>query len=120
MKKTILFISALVFIAICAMALRPVPTPTEETALKVTGKVSHIWEGPSYDVGFRLKGIDDFFYINRGLQYEFTLAELKDLINKEITIKYPKHWSLLDPTNSSHHISQVVVDGKIIYNEIEG
>ena len=120
MKRTIFIVFVLLFITFCALILRPVLTPTEETALNVTGQVSNIWEGPSYDVVIKLSGIDDVYYINRGLEHEFTLNELQELVNEEITIKYPKHWTPLDPTSSTHHISQLIVDGKIIYNEMEG
>jgi hypothetical protein len=122
MKKTHLTIAAAIglFVLLAAFTLRPVPTPAEKDCLVVCGTVTNIYEGGVKDVVFTLDGHKGNYYINRGLEHGLDLATLKkQLEGKAITIKYPDHWSLLDPGNSIRHISKVEYAGRTVYSEID-
>lgn len=108
------------FVALAIAILRPVPTPEENDCLIVKGTVIDLYEAGTKDVCFKLQGEDRVFYVNRGLERGLDLEKLKlELINKEITIKYPKHWTPLDPFNSIRHISKIESVGQTIFSEID-
>jgi hypothetical protein len=120
MKKTHLTIAAAIglFVLLAAFTLRPVPTVTEKECLVIKGTVTNIYEGGVKDVVFVLKGQKETYYINRGIEQGLDLNALKkQLEGKEITIKYPDHWSLLNPNGRLRHIGKVEFEGKTIYNE---
>lgn len=123
MKKNILATAAAVvmFVTLAAFTLRPVPVPEDEKeCLSVTGTVSNIFEGGVKDVVIMLKDNPKTYYINRGLENGLDLEALrKELEGKEITIKYPDYWSLLDPGKKLLQISKIEHDGKTVYNEIQ-
>ena len=122
MKKVHLTImaAAILFVLLTAFILRPVPTPAEKDCFVVKGTVAHIYEGGVKDVVFVLNGQKQYFYINRGLEQGLNLAVLKkQLHGKEIIIKYPDYWSLLDPGKSIRHISKVEYAGKTVFSEID-
>ena len=122
MKKHYIYV-ALVFIllAFAAMTLRPVIVPKDaKDCLVAQGKVVKVFEGGVKDVAFRLEGDKTMYYINRGLEHGLNLEELqKELIGNNVIIRYPKHWTLLDPKNRIKHLSILEYNGKEIYNEIE-
>jgi hypothetical protein len=110
----------LLFLALAVAILGPVPIPEEKDCLIVKGTVVDLYEAGTKDVVFKLKGDDRIFYVNRGLENGLDLKKLKsELINKEITIKYPKHWTPLDPFNSVRHISKIESGGQTIFSEID-
>ena len=39
---------------------------------------------------------------------------------KEITIKYPHHWTPLDPNNKIKHLSKLYFEDEVIFSEVEG
>jgi len=117
-KHYLLLGVALLFIA-AGYALRPVPTPNEKDCLVFTGVVEEINEGGYKDVLFKLKGVKREYYINRGLDYGLTLDDLrKNLIGKEVTIKYPDYTPLL-ASESIRHLSKLEYNGITIYSEIK-
>jgi hypothetical protein len=100
------------------MALRPVPLPNEKDCLIATGNVIAINEQGTNDIVFTLSGNDKTFYINRGLERGLSLEILRtELLNREITIKYPEYWTPLG--NSSKHISKLESSGRTIFTEID-
>lgn len=108
-----------VFIILAAMTLKPVPMVSEKECLSQVGIVSEVFEGGTLDVVIRLKDNDERFYINRGLERGLDLVTIKsDLIGHEVTLKYPDHWTPLDPFNRTHHLSKVVLGDKVIFTEI--
>ena len=109
------------FVTLAAFTLRPVPVPEDEKeCLSVTGIVSNIFEGGVKDVVITLKDNPKTYYINRGLESGLDLADLrKALEGKEVTIKYPDYWSLLDPGKKLLQISKIEHDGETVYSEIE-
>ena len=113
-------LTALAFLGLAILIVRPVPIPKEEDCQSLKGTVTGIYEAGVKDVVFKLQGEDKEFYINRGLETGLELEKLRaDLINKEIRILYPKYWTPLDPLNSFRHISKLEYQGKIIYSEID-
>ncbi|MCR5860805.1 hypothetical protein LRS05_00960 [Flavobacterium sp. J372] len=120
-KPILLGISALAVVGIVLLAFSTVPTPDDESeCLVVRGIVSNIYEGGVKDAVFSIKGEKRLFYINRGLENGLSLTKLKnDLEGKEVTIKYPDYWALLDADGSIKHITQLEHNGQIIYTEIQ-
>lgn len=122
MKKHHIYV-ALIFIllALAAMTLRPVIVPKHASeCLVAEGKVVKVFEGGVNDVAFRLEGDKTMYYINRGLEHGLNLEELqKELIGNNVIIRYPKHWTLLDPNDKVKHLSILEYNGREIYNEIE-
>ena len=111
------------FIAVAMLVLgilvfRTVPIPNEEDCAVVKGMVVDITEGGTKDIVFRIAGLNRIFYVNRGLERGLDLDELRaQLLNKEITIKYPRYWTPLG--NSSKHISKIEFSGRTIFTEID-
>ena len=79
-------------------------------------KVVKITEGGVKDLVLH-EANGDFYYINRGLESGFTMEGAKEVIlNKTVTLHLYKFWFGVE----SEHISQLEVDGKIIYSEFGG
>lgn len=109
-----------VLVGLGVLIFRPVPIPDEEDCLRVTGRVTDIFEGGVKDVVFNLQGVNRTFYVNRGLERGLDLSRLKaELIDREIVIMYPEYWTPLDPGNSVRHISKIEFDGRTIFTEID-
>ena len=121
MKKTHLAIAAAIglFVLSAVFILRPVPTPLEKDCITIKGTVTHIYEGGVKDVVFVLDGRKETYYINRGLEQLNLAALKKELEGKEITIKYPDYWSLLDPGKSLRHISKIEYMEATVFSEID-
>lgn len=120
MKYIFIILGILLFI-LATLTLRPVHIPKDaKDCLVAKGKVTKVFEGGVKDVAFRLEGDKTMYYINRGLEQGLVLEELQDmLIGNYVTIRYPKHWTLLDPNNRTKHLSILEYNGKELYNEID-
>ncbi len=120
-KKYIYILLGFFLFTLAAMTLRPVIIPKDaKECLVAEGKVIKIFEGGVKDVAFRLEGDKTLYYINRGLEQGLNLEELRqELIGNNVTIKYPKHWTLLDPNNTIKHLSILEYNGREIFNEID-
>ncbi len=122
MKKEYVYVFSIILLFVLAgMTLRPVNIPNDaKDCLVAEGKVIKIFEGGTKDVAFRLEGDKTLYYINRGLEQGLNLEELQnELIGNNVIIRYPKHWTLLDPNNTIKHLSILEYNGKEIYNEIK-
>jgi len=122
MKRKHLYITLVIlFFALAFATLRPVNIPSDASeCLVAEGRVIKVFEGGVNDVAFRLEGDETMYYINRGLEQGLILEDLQqELTGNNITIRYPKHWTLLDPNNKIKHLSILEYNGKDIYNEIE-
>lgn len=107
------------FFGMAFFTFKPVPIPDEGDCLIAKGVVAQIQESGTNDISIRLKGNDRIFYINRGLEREIDLKELRAaLIDKEILIKYPSYWTPLDPGDKIRHISKVELSGHTIFTEL--
>ena len=120
MKKTYLIILAgLIFIATVTLSLRPVTVAAEQDCQSLTGTVTEIYEGGIRDVVFKLQGKKQTYYINRGLARGLVLNDLQNrLIGREIVIKYPEHWTLLDPNRTVVHVSKIEHGSQILFSEL--
>lgn len=122
MKKEHIFLMlGFLLLILGFMTLRPVHIPRNvNECLVAKGKVVRIYEGGIKDVAFRLEGNKTTYYINRGLEQGLDLTKLqKELLGNNVTIRYPKHWTLLDPDNKIKHLSVLEYNGNEIYNEID-
>jgi len=122
MKKEYIFIFLGFFLfALAAMTLRPVTVPKDaKDCLVAKGKVIRVYEGGVKDVVFKLEGDKTTYYINRGLEQGLDLEELQqELVGNIVTIRYPIHWTILNPNNTSKHLSVLEYKGKEIFNEID-
>lgn len=112
------FLFGLPLFVIGVLILRPVPIVTESECEAVTGVVANVYEGSRFDVCFRLKDSDKLYYINRGLEQGLELDELRrDLVGREITLKYPRYWTPLDPVNATRHISKLEFGERVLFDE---
>ena len=120
MKKISIYLLVLFLILFFILALRPVPSLPELECEVTTGIVTDLFEGGEKDIVFRLRGDKRAFYINRGIEKGLILSDLQDrLSGKEVTFKYPKYWSPLDPASRAVHLSKVEFDGITIYAEFD-
>lgn len=87
------------------------PEPKDCIVKEIT--VDSIYESTDFDITFK-EASGDFYYINRGLEQGLILTELKEkLINKKVTLHLYKFWF----GSTSNHISQLEVDGEIVFSE---
>ncbi|MBK8484255.1 MAG: hypothetical protein IPO86_10170 [Saprospiraceae bacterium] len=109
----------IILIGLGILTFKPIPIASEHTYLISKGIVVDIYEGGHKDAVFKLKGQNKIFYINRGLLRGLDLLNIKnELINKEITIKYPRYWTPLDPLGFVKQVSKIETGGKTIFNEM--
>ena len=115
-----IFIVGVLCFALVVMLFRPVPILPENKLMVVKGKVIQIYEGGVNDINFKLKGRKEIFYINRGLERGLRLLELRaQLMNKNITIIYPDHWSLLNFNKGIIHIIKIEHEGRTFFTEVK-
>ena len=119
MLKWFLGLVLVLTISVGFLILRPVPIPAEKDCLSFSGVVVNIYEGGVHDIVFRFRDNPKLYYINRGLERGLRLDSLSNLLQKEITIKYPKYWTPLDPGNASRHISKIEFEGRTIFSELK-
>ena len=121
MKKVLYFFGGILLV-LFLMIFRPVQIPSDEKDLNsISGTVEYIFEGGTKDATFRLTEYQGkMFYINRGLENGLNLEDLKvNLIGKKVTLKYPSHWTPLDPMNTIKHVSILEHDGEVLYSELD-
>ncbi len=118
MKKKATYLFLLLLVVFLILALRPIDTSKENSEI-VIGTVTAVSEGGANDLVFELKNDNISYYINRGLENGFTVAQAKkDFIGKKVVLNYAKNWTPLAPFGtSSKHITYLTIDGKIKYTE---
>lgn len=88
--------------------------PEDCEVIKVT--INKISEGSDYDIKFH-DGKGKFYYINRGLEQGLNLEDLNTkVLNKTVTLHLAK---VLAGASTSNHISQLAIDGEILFTEFE-
>lgn len=118
MKRYITWFFAVLALVLIALIFRPVPIVKESECLVATGIVEKIAENGVKDVGIQLVGEDRSFYINRGLERGLELASLQEqLIGQEVTLKYPRYWTPLDPADKHKHVSVLEFKSKRLFDE---
>ena len=118
-KRYLILVVVGIFLTMGAGIFRPVPKPPEDELLITEGKIEKIFEGGIKDIVFQLEGSERQFYINRGIDQGLDIKSMRnELIGKEVTIKYPDYWTILDPNKKIRHISKIEVEGDIIFSEM--
>jgi len=120
MKRRQLFMAgALTLLILLAFTLfRPVPKCEGNRCESFTGTVQKIFEGGENDILFGFYETERLFYINRGLEQGLELDQLKhDLIDKEVTVKYPRYWTPLDPKGSRVHMTFLAFGDEVLFEE---
>jgi hypothetical protein len=106
----------LVIISVLVLQSCIINNPDPDDCVTKEIEVVEITEGGVKDLVFHEKN-GDFYYINRGLENGFTLQAAEEaVLNKTITLHLYKFWFGVE----SEHISQLEVDGKILYSEFGG
>ena len=92
---------------------------SQENSIEISGTVKSIYEDGVKDVVFELENHKISYYINRGFENGFELAQAKkDFEGKKITLFYAKSWTPLAPFGTTcKHITRLSVNDSIIYNE---
>ena len=121
--KNIIKYSFITLVSLCfivaILIFRPVPIVTEDKAISITGIVSEIYSNKGNDIIFIVENTEQKFYINRGLENNLELEDLKNkLIGQAVTMKYPKYWTPLDWNNSIRHISKLEFRDQVLFNEL--
>ena len=108
------------FLLLAVLIFRPVPVPNSvDKCLVFEGEVQAIYEAGVKDALFVFRDSDRRFYINRGLEYGLDLEDLREnLTGRRVTVYYPKYWTPLDPSNNIKHLSQLNLEGEVIWTEI--
>lgn len=108
--KVIVSIIAVLLLQSCI-----INNPDPEDCVVREIKVVSVSEGGVNDVVFHEPN-GDFYYINRGLENSLTLEGVENaVLNKTVTLHLYKFWFGVE----SEHISQLEVDGKVMYSEFE-
>jgi len=115
MKKG--FILASLFICFGVLSFRPVPAHVpEDQLLTHTGIVKHLSVAGTHDVLIAFENSPITFYVNRALEKGIVFDAIQEeLIGNAVTVKYPKHWSLLDPKGQHKSTSIIEVSGQRIF-----
>ena len=116
MKRKILIIIStfigclfLFVISFLIFEYKNVEIPESECEI-IEGIVTGIGEGGVKDVKFTLAGTKNCFYINRGLENQFNLADLeRQILGKKVTIFYSNHTNILSGKNPSRHIRKLKI-----------
>ena len=99
-------------VLIVYLAAHNIRVPGEPATVQRSIQVDKIYEGGVKDIVFA-QNDGEFYYINRGLEQGFTLAELeKVLLNKTVTLRVPN--VLAGPAS---HIEVLRLGDSIIYDE---
>ena len=118
-KYSIVYFVLLFCMAFVIMALRPITTLHMSNCKSASGIVqSIVAHERSKDINIRI-GDEGRYYINRGLEFGLTEADLKNkILGKEIIIHYADHWTPLDPSGLGRHVARVSYGDEIIFDKI--
>lgn len=118
MKKNLLRILAaliaipLLYMAFLLFVVGPVDN-NRENCVAIAGELVQIVEGSSNDVIFILKADPHPYYVNRDLERDLKVEELKQqLLGKKIDLWYAKTRSM-----PGGHLCHIEYDGKVFYSE---
>lgn len=116
---SIVFVLFLAFMAVAIQTFRPVRNVEPNDVMEVHGRVIDIQEGSGFDIVITLENDDHYYYINRGLEYNLTLEQLRtDILNKTVTLYPIKRWTIFTTDGNMGHISKLIIDDSVIFNEI--
>ncbi len=116
---SIVFVLFVIFMIIVIQTFRPVRNVQPDDVMKIAGTVIEIKEAPGFDIAITLENDNHYYYINRGLQHELTIEQLHtDLLNKKVTLYSIKRWTIFTRDGNMGHVSKILVDDQVIYNEL--
>lgn len=85
---------------------------SKENSILIEAEIVEIFEGPSYDILFRLKNNPNNYYINRGIESGLVVNDLiDDLLFTDVKVWYSDHWM-----GSPYHITRLETD-TLYYSE---
>ncbi len=112
MKKALFYFAALSFFGFFILIYFLKVDTSQENSVAVTGVVTSIIEGPSYDIVFKLEGDDTRYYINRGVEQGLYIEDLQDeLLGAEVEL-----WVAQHPISNPRHITHLS-HGNIAFSE---
>ncbi|MDY8135000.1 hypothetical protein [Aquimarina sp. 2201CG5-10] len=116
---SVVFVLFIAFMWVVVQTFKPIRNVQPDEVMEIKGKVVDIQEGSSFDIVITLENDDHYYYINRGLEYNLTLEQLRnDILNKTVTLYPINRWTLFTRDGVMGHISKLMIDDKVIYNEI--
>jgi hypothetical protein len=117
---SIIFVLFIAFMVAVIQTFRPVRNVQPDDVMKIEGIVTNIQEGPGFDIVITLKNDKHHYYINRGLQYQLTVEQLRsDILNKKVTLYGIERWTIFTRDKNMGHISKLIIDDIVIFNEID-
>lgn len=109
----------IIFLWIVIQTFKPVRNVEPEDVMLISGIVERIYEAPGDDIAIKIQGDDHYYYINRGLQHQLKLDVLQPLLlNKKVTLYSIKRWTIFTRDCNMGHISKLIIDEQVIFNEI--
>ncbi len=112
----VLFIA---FLWVIIQTFKPINNVAPDDVMTISGKVVDIFEGGGYDIHFTLENDTHYYYINRGLTHQLTIDALKkEILNKNVTLYVIDRWTLFTRDGNMGHISKLIVNDHVIFNEI--
>ena len=107
-------ISVIGFFAVVVFSSMIIKDPQPQSCQVEKKKITSVEEGTSFDIVLK-DSQGERYYINRGLQRGLNLAFLNSkVLNKTVTLHLAK---VLGGIVTSEHISQLSVEGNIIFTE---
>ena len=122
MKKT-LFVSGplLLVLVVVAIFIFNGSANLKSKCKHISGVVTSIYQGGTKDAVFKIAGHSSVFYINRGLEKNFSLnALIEKLEGKQVTILYADSRTPLGDISDCRSISELSTDQEMVYSEFEG
>jgi len=118
MRKTVLFISLVLILALGFLTFQLVPAASSSNCMTVSGVLTNVSTPCCADIVFKLKNDHSTYYLNRGLELGLSISALKEeLLNKEVSLRCIKRkWSPLDPGHKMKPLADILLDGKTILN----
>ncbi|GAA4115943.1 hypothetical protein GCM10022393_16340 [Aquimarina addita] len=114
--SSILFVG---FMWVVIQTFKPVRNVQPDDVIEIKGTVTKIEESAGFDIVITLENDPHIYYINRGLQQGLTIEQLTgDLLNKRVVLYPIKRWTIFTRDGIMGHISKVVINDRIIFNEI--
>ncbi len=116
---SIVFVLFIVFMWIMIQTFRPVRNVQPDDVMKIEGNVVDVKEGPGFDIVITLENDSHYYYINRGLMNGLTIEQVQsNILNKVVTLYPIKRWTIFTRDSNMGHISKIIINNKVIYNEI--
>lgn len=119
LKQYLLLLFTGITLTAAIIIIRPVPILPEERLSVVQGTISQIFEAGEKDIVFTLRENSKSYYINRGMEQGLSIEALKSqLLNEEVTIKYPNFWTPIS-SDDIKHLSKLIYKDQVIFTELE-